>query len=193
MIASLSGIVSRLEQGGLVLQVSGVGFWVNVPTTVLQQVEGVGQPLELFTHLHVRENDLSLYGFLTDDELGLFEMLLGVSGVGPKVALAALSTVSPQALREAVLRDEPGILSRVPGIGNKTARAIIFHLRDKVAALGAETPSLLSDMDAEVIGALTALGFSIVEAQTALQNLPRDEGMDLEERVRQALSYLAPG
>ena len=136
MIASLSGIVSRLEQGGLVLQVSGVGFWVNVPTTVLQQVEGVGQPLELFTHLHVRENDLSLYGFLTDDELGLFEMLLGVSGVGPKVALAALSTVSPQALREAVLRDEPGILSRVPGIGNKTARAIIFHLRDKVAALG---------------------------------------------------------
>jgi len=92
-----------------------------------------------------------------------------------------------------VARDEPDILTRVPGVGPKTARAVIFHLRDRLAALGVEAAPLLSDQDAEVIGALTALGFSIVEAQTALQSLPRDVEMPLEERVRQALSYLAPG
>ena len=171
----------------------GIGFKVYVPTSVLETSKGLGRQVELFTHLHVRENELALYGFLTGEELTLFELLLGVSGVGPKVALAALSTVSPEALRAAVVREEPGILSRVPGIGSKTARAIIFHLRDKMALVGAETAPLLTDRDAEVIDALTTLGFSIVEAQTALQNLPRDEDMELEERVRQALALLAPG
>jgi len=193
VISRLSGIVAAVGQDHLVVQVGGVGFRVHVPTPVLEQVDGVGRPVELVTHLHVRENDLALYGFLTEEELALFELLLGVSGVGPKVALATLSTVSPDALRQAVLREEPGILSRVPGIGPKTARAIIFHLRDRLAAIGVEAAPALSDQDAEVIGALTALGFSIVEAQTALQNLPRDEEMPLEERVRRALAYLAPG
>ncbi len=193
MIARLSGTVAAVGPDHLVVQVGGVGFRVFVPTPVLEQVDGVGRPVELVTHLHVRENELALYGFLTDDELALFELLLGVSGVGPKVALAALSTVSPEALRQAVVREEPGILSRVPGIGPKTARAIIFHLRDKLTLIGAEAAPPLTDQDAEVIGALTALGFSLVEAQTAVQNLPRDEEMSLEERVRRALAYLAPG
>ena len=193
MIAQLSGTVAAVGPDHLVVQVGGVGFRVFVPTPVLEQVDGVGRPVELVTHLHVRENELALYGFLTDDELALFELLLGVSGVGPKVALAALSTVSPEALRQAVVREEPGILSRVPGIGPKTARAIIFHLRDKLTLIGAEAAPPLTDQDAEVIGALTALGFSLVEAQTAVQNLPRDEEMSLEERVRRALAYLAPG
>jgi Holliday junction DNA helicase RuvA len=149
--------------------------------------------VELLTYLHVRENEISLYGFLTEEERSLFELLLGVSGVGPKVALATLSTVSPDALREAVLREEPGILSRVPGIGPKTARAIIFHLKDRLVPTGAEAAPLLTDEDAEVIAALTALGFSLVEAQTALQSLPRDEEITLEERIRRALAYLAPG
>lgn len=193
MIARLNGTVAAVGPDHLVVQVRGVGFRVYVPTPVLERVEGVGRPVELVTHLHVRENALTLYGFLTEDELGLFELLLGVSGVGPKVALATLSTVSPEALREAVVREEAGILSRVPGIGPKTARAIVFHLRDKLTAIGAEAVPLLTDQDAEVISALTALGFSIVEAQTALQNLPRDEDMPIEERVRRALAYLAPG
>jgi Holliday junction DNA helicase RuvA len=176
----------------LVVQVGGLGFRVYVPTTVLDKVDGVGRAVELVTHLHVRENELSLYGFATEDELSLFELLLGVSGVGPKVALATLSTVSPQTLRQAVMREEKGVLSRVPGIGPKTARAIVFHLRDKLAAVSAEEVPLMTDQDAEVISALTALGFSVVEAQAALQNVPRDEDMALEERVRQALAYLAP-
>jgi len=193
VIARLSGTVAAVGPDHLVVQVGGVGFRVYVPTPVLEQVDGVGRPVELLTHLHVRENELRLYGFLTEEERSLFELLLGVSGVGPKVALATLSTVSPDALREAVLREEPGILSRVPGIGPKTARAVIFHLKDRLVAAGAEAPPLLTDEDAEVIAALTALGFSLVEAQTALQHLPRDEEMSLEERVRRALAYLAPG
>jgi Holliday junction DNA helicase RuvA len=177
----------------LVVQVGGVGVRVYVPTSVLERVPGVGRPVELVTHLHVREKELALYGFLTEEEMSLFELLLGVSGVGPKVALAVLSAVSPDALREAVVREEPGVLSRVSGVGPKTARAIIFHVRDKLAIIGAEPVPLLTDQDAEVIGALTALGFSVVEAQAALQSLPREKDMPLEERVRQALTYLAPG
>jgi len=192
MIARLSGAVAAVGEDYLIVQVGGIGFRVCVPTPVLEQVDGVGRPVELVTHLHVRENELALYGFYTEEELALFELLLRVSGVGPKVALATLSSVSPEALREAVVRDEPGILSRVPGIGPKTARAIIFHLRDRLTAVGAEGVPLLTDQDAEAIGALTALGFSVVEAQTALQNLPRDEEVSLEERVRRALAYLAP-
>ncbi len=192
MIDRLSGTVAAVGPGHLVIQVGGVGLRVHVPTPVLEQVQP-GRPVELLTHLHVRENEISLYGFLTEEERSLFELLLGVSGVGPKVALATLSTVSPDALRQAVLREEPGILSRVPGIGPKTARAIIFHLKDRLVPAGAEAAPLLTDEDAEVIAALTALGFSLVEAQTALQNLPRDEEMTLEERIRRALAYLAPG
>jgi Holliday junction DNA helicase RuvA len=193
MIRRLRGVVAAMAPDHLVVQVGGVGFQVRVPTGVLDQVDGVGRPVELVTHLVVRENELSLYGFLSEEELALFELLLGVSGVGPKVALATLGTVSPDALRQAVLREEPGILSRVPGVGPKTARAIIFHLRDRLAVAGTEAAPLLTDRDAEVINALTALGFSVVEAQAALQSLPRGEDLDLEERIRRALSYLAPG
>jgi Holliday junction DNA helicase RuvA len=157
----------------------------------LAQLDDVGQPVELFTHLNVRENELALYGFLTEEELALFRLLLSISGIGPKVALALLGTVSPDALRQAVVQEEPGLLSRVPGIGPKTARAIIFHLKDKLIPTGAAAAPLLGDTDVEVIAALTGLGFSLVEAQAALQSLPRGEDLPVEERVRQALAYFA--
>jgi len=191
MIARLSGTVWSVGEGHVVIRAGGIGFQVYVPSDVLVQLDGVGQPVELFTHLHVRENELALYGFLTEEELALFKLLLSISGVGPKVALALLGTVSPDALRQAVVREEPGLLSRVPGIGPKTARAIIFHLKDRLIPTGAEAAPLLSDADAEVIAALTGLGFSLVEAQAALQSLPRDEDLSVEERVRQALAYFA--
>jgi Holliday junction DNA helicase RuvA len=191
MIARLSGTVWNIGQGLVVVRTGGIGLQVHVPSGVLAQLDGVGQPVELFTHLHVRENELALYGFLTEEELALFKLLLSVSGVGPKTALALLSTVSPDVLRQAVVQEEPALLSRVPGIGPKTARAIIFHLKDKLIPTGAKAVPLLSDADAEVIAALTGLGFSLVEAQTALQSLPRDEDLPVEERVRQALAYFA--
>jgi Holliday junction DNA helicase RuvA len=191
MIARLSGTIWSVGQDQVTVRVGGIGLQVHVPTNVLAQLDGAGQPVDFFTHLHVRENELTLYGFLTEDEMALFRLLLSVSGVGPKVALAMLGAVSPEALRQAVVREEPALLSRVPGIGPKTAKAIIFHLKDKIIPTGMAAAPLLSDADAEVIAALTALGFSLVEAQTALQSLPRDEELPVEERVRRALAYFA--
>lgn len=191
MIARLSGTVWSIGEDHVVIRAGGLGFQVRAPSSVLAQLDGVGQPVELFTHLHVRENDLTLYGFLTEEELALFRLLLSISGVGPKVALALLGTVSPDALRQAVVQEEPGLLSRVPGIGPKTAKAIIFHLKDKIVPTEAARIPLLSDADADVIAALTGLGFSLVEAQAALQSLPRNEELPVEEQVRQALAYFA--
>ncbi|MEE8392521.1 MAG: Holliday junction branch migration protein RuvA [Anaerolineae bacterium] len=191
MISRLSGTVWSVGEDHVVVRVGGIGLTVRAPTGVLAQLDDAGQPVELFTHLHVRENELALFGFLTEEALTLFKLLLSISGVGPKVAIALLGTVSPDALRQAVVQEEPGLLSRVPGIGPKTARAIIFHLKDKIISTGVESAPLLSDTDAEVIAALTGLGFSLVEAQAALQSLPRDDGLPVEERVRQALTYFA--
>ena len=191
MIARLSGTVWNVGSGYVVVRAGGIGFHVHVPSGVLAQLDGAGQPVELFTHLHVRENEMALYGFLTEDELALFKLLLRVSGVGPKTALSLLSTVSPDALRQAVAQEQPALLSHVPGVGPKTAEKIIFHLKGKLIPTGAKAGPLLSDADAEVIAALTGLGFSLVEAQAALQSLPRDADLPVEERVRQALAYFA--
>jgi Holliday junction DNA helicase RuvA len=192
MISRLSGKVWGSGEDHVVIDVGGVGFQVHVPANALAQLDGANQQVELFTHLHVRENELTLYGFLRKEEVALFELLMSVSGVGPKVALALLGTISPDALRQAVVQEEPGLLSRVPGIGSKTAKKIIFHLKDKIIPTGIEAAPMLSDSDAEVIAVLTGLGYSLVEAQAALQSLPQeDEEVSVEERVRQALAYFA--
>ena len=190
MIASLSGTVQKIEPNSLVVHIGGVGLRVSVPRTVLEDVGGVGRRITLHTHLLVREGDLSLFGFESEDDLQLFEVLLGVNGVGPKVALAILGSLSPELLKSAVLREEAAVLQRVPGIGKKTAERIMFHLRDKLDLGGAATTlPLVSDVDADVIDILTGLGFSIIEAQSALQHVPR-EVATIDERVGAALQYL---
>ncbi len=190
MIASLSGRVSAVGKTYLVVDVAGVGFKVCAPTGLLRR-DQLGQTVELHIHLHVRENELSLYGFGSEDELTLFELLLGVERVGPRIALALLSTLSPDALRMAIAQGNEDMLARVPGIGPKTARKISFDLKDKVKAeMGVVAVSALTEADAEVIEALTTLGYSIVEAQAALQSLPAEE-MPLEEKIRLALIYFA--
>jgi len=190
MIASLSGTVQKIESGSLVVLVGSVGVRVFVPRTVLEDVGGVGRRLMLHTHLLVREDSLTLFGFESEDDLQLFEVLLGVNGVGPKVALAILGTLSPELLKSAIVREEAAVLQRVPGIGKKTAERIMFHLRDKLDLGGATTAlPLVSDVDADVIDILTGLGFSIIEAQSALQHVPR-EVATIDERVGAALQYL---
>ncbi len=191
MISRISGVVWEIGDGYVVVRTGGVGLRVEVPSSVLQQVAGVEQPLELFTYFQVRENRMALYGFLTREKRSLFELLLDISGVGPTVSLSLLSTISPDALRQAVLQDEPGLLTRVPGIGTKTAKKIIFNLKDEVIPAEGRATPLLTDADAEVIAALTELGFSLVEAQSALQELPQDGDLPVEERIRKALSALA--
>ena len=190
MIASVSGRINRIGKDHLVVGVGGVGLRVNVPSTVLEDIGGVGRLINLHTHLIVRETELTLYGFEDEEELRLFEMLLNVNGVGPKVGLSILSTLSPEILKGAIMREESAVLQRVPGIGKKTAERIMFQLRDKLD-LTAEVAAMpfVSDEDSDVIDVLTGLGFSIVEAQTALQNIPRDvKGIDA--RVQLALQYL---
>lgn len=190
MIASLTGTVQKIESNSLIIHVGGVGLRVFVPRTVLEDVGGPGRRMTLFTRLQVREDDLSLFGFETEDDLALFEVLLGVNGVGPKVALAILGSLSPELLKSAVMREEAAVLQRVPGIGKKTAERIMFHLRDKLDLGGAtSTLALVSDVDADVIDILTSLGFSIIEAQSALQHVPREVSA-IDERVQAALQFL---
>lgn len=190
MIASLTGRVSAVGKTYLVVDVGGVGFKVYVPAGLLGR-DQLGQTVELQTFLQVRENALSLYGFSSEDELSLFELLLSVERVGPRVSLALLSTLSPEALRTAIAQGSTDVLARVPGIGPKTARKISFDLKDKVKAeMGVAAVPALTDADVEVIAALTSLGYSVAEAQAALQSLP-PETMTLEEKIRLALAYFA--
>ena len=192
MIGSLRGEVIDKEENELLLEVGGVGYAVIAPTTLLDLLD-VGVKTQIFTYLHVREQELTLFGFPDKEELELFKTLLKVQGIGPKVALAILSHMPAETLRQAVAREEVALFARVPGIGPKKAKQIVFQLRDKVAyddIFTAATP--ISDGDSEVIAALTGLGYSIVEAQAALQQLPQDVRNDsLEEKLRVALGSLA--
>ena len=191
MITSLSGSVLKVGRDHLILQVGGVGIQVWVPARVLGQVDAVGRPLTLHTSFQLRENGVSLYGFGSEDDRDLFELLLGVSGIGPRLALSVLSTLSSDVLAGAVAREEPAVLQRVPGVGKKTAERIVFHLRDKLAVeRGPAGLAMLSDVDAEIIAALTSLGYSVVEAQAALQRLPADAPPELDERLRLILTLL---
>ncbi len=191
MIASLAGQIQLIEEAALVVAVGGVGVRVFVPKTAMENV-GVGQTISLHTHLIVREQELSLYGFHTLDDLRLFTTMLSVRGIGAKVGLAILSTLSPELIQTAVMQEEAVILQRVPGIGKKTAERIIFQLRDKIDFTALASAPLVSDVDADVIDVLTALGFSIVEAQTAVQKVPRGVTA-VDERVSLALQQLDMG
>ncbi len=191
MISSVNGSLLKRGKDHLVVNVGGVGLRINTPKTVLENVGDIGRDIFLHTHLIVRETELTLYGFGKEDELELFTILLGVNGVGPKVALAIVSTLSPEMLKSAIIREESAALQRVPGIGKKTAQKIMFELQSKLdlTAESAMSVPLVADSDAEVIDFLTTLGFSIVEAQTALQRVPKDID-SVEEKMQVALQYL---
>jgi Holliday junction DNA helicase RuvA len=192
MIANLKGTVSATGKDFVVIQVGGVGFQVFVPQTVLSGASHPGQGLTLYTHLHVRENELTLYGCESEEELALFRLLLSVSGIGPKVALAILSSLPPDRLQAAIAQEDVTVLARVPGIGPKTAKKLVFSLKDKVEAqlpAGAPVPAL-TEADTDLIAALTTLGYSLAEAQEAIRALPAGP-LSLEEKVRLALTYFA--
>ncbi|MCC7360869.1 MAG: Holliday junction branch migration protein RuvA [Anaerolineales bacterium] len=191
MIASLRGTALVVDPPNLlVVEVGGVGFKVSVPSSVFDALDGVGRPVFLHTYLIVREDALSLFGFPSEDERRLFELLLTVQGVGPRLALAVLSSLSVDVLRQAVSADQPEVLDRVPGVGRKTAEKIVFALKDKLGVeFGLAALSSTADLDTEVLSALTALGYSVVEAQAAVQNIPKGQGASVEDKLRLALQY----
>jgi Holliday junction DNA helicase RuvA len=190
MIASLQGRIAAKGDTYLVLDVGGVGFKVFVPPSLLDGPLPTGQQLGLFTHMHVRENELSLYGFSAADELTLFELLLHVSGIGPKVAMKIVSMMPADALREAIARGDATALTRVPGVGKRIAERVLVDLKDKLAVSRGISYPALTSADAEVISALVSLGYSVSEALAALRSLPQEE-LALEERIRLALQNLA--
>jgi Holliday junction DNA helicase RuvA len=189
MIATLRGEIIQIEDNAFVVEVGGIGLRVFVPAPLRGRMKA-GEGVSLYTHLVVREDALSLYGFESQAERDLFNMLLGVDGVGPKVSLSVLSTLTLDTIQRAVLADESEVLARVPGVGKKTSQKIVLHLHDRLKPADALSKlAALSDKDAEVLAALTALGYSVVEAQTAIQSLPKGAPEDVEERLRLALQY----
>ncbi len=191
MIASIEGSVTQIFDDSLVVNVSGLGFKVYTPASLLKNAE-LHKVMALHTYLVVREDALTLFGFETNEERNMFVMLIGANGVGPRTGLAIMSTLSMEIIRNAVIQEQADVFSRVPGVGKKTAQSIILDLHGKVSKGAVSTIiSGIKDIDGDVISALTSLGYSVVEAQTALQMIPKDAPDDLETRLRLALQYFS--
>jgi Holliday junction DNA helicase RuvA len=189
MIATVRGEITQIEDNALIVEIGGVGMRVFAPAPLRDKLK-TGETALLYTHLIVRENDLSLYGFETMADRMLFATLLGVDGVGPKVALSVLSTLNLDSVQRAVANEDSDLLSTVPGIGKRTAQKIVLYLHDRLKPTGAlQAVATMSDTDSEVLAALTTLGYSVVEGQTALQSLPKTAPDDVEQRLRMALQY----
>jgi Holliday junction DNA helicase RuvA len=191
MIASLKGKLETLGVGAAIVDVGGVGFQVYMPTSTLSTLGATGSEVRLHTHFHLREDNATLYGFATAEELGLFQMLLGVSGLGPRLALAMLSAMDVSQLASAIATANTALLTLVPGIGKKMANRLVLELKDKVAAgwLTAPAAELTADSE-DVLAALTSLGYSAAEATRAVASLPPTAATEpLEEKVKLALGF----
>ena len=191
MLASINGRVADIEADSLVIEVGGLGLRVFMPTQQIARIQS-GQTVAVHTFLVVRETELTLYGFETKEERELFNLLLGVNGVGPRLGLAILSTLNPNAIRRAVVNEQYEVFVSVSGVGKKTAQKIALHLQDRITGVdGLEAVSSMDETDGEVLAALTTLGYSLVEAQAALQMIPKDAPDDVEQRLRLALQYFS--
>jgi holliday junction DNA helicase RuvA len=191
VIALLSGTVAAASLGALVVDVGGVGYEVHVPAGAAQA--GIGQRVTLHTHLAVREDALTLYGFANAEDKALFEALLGVTGVGPKLALAALGALSADGLRRAVVQEDVAALTVIPGVGKKGAQRMILELRERLGAPGEAVPgpaTVPTGARVEVREALAGLGYAPAEVQAALEALPDDADAEPETLLRTALQTL---
>lgn len=200
MIGLLRGVLLQKEPPALLLEAGGVGYEVEAPMTTFYDLPAVGQPVTLYTHLVVREDAHLLYGFTRESQRRLFRGLLKVNGVGPRVALAVLSGLSEQELVRCLSSEDVGRLTKVPGIGRKTAERLIIELRDKVtapaaafevAAGGGAAAAVAADPVDEAVAAMIALGYKPPEAARAVRAVASD-GLESAEIIRRALRALAP-
>ncbi len=186
MITTLRGIIQSLGSDGIVLDVGGVGYHLTMSS---RSLSSVGEPLQeafVYTHMHVREDLMCLYGFIDPEERAFFEILTGITGVGPKVAIAILSAYSSDDLRRAVINKDVALFQSISGIGKKTAERLVLELKDKVGEI--ESPATAAAGDGNYYlarEALVGLGFNFAEAEAALSGA--DEGLGVEEMVRTAL------
>jgi Holliday junction DNA helicase RuvA len=193
MISRLRGKTIAKGSDHLMVDVNGIGLKVRAPTPLLDTVATLGKEVNLYTHLRLAENgreiEAMLFGFGSPEDLALFELLLTVSGVGPKVALSVLSAASADAVRAAIMQGNAQVLTQYQGIGKKTAERIVVELKSKIKSMGADELIAVSATDNEAVAALTALGYSVMEAQRALASVG-DEAQTTEDKVLAALRYL---
>ncbi|MGK2848464.1 MAG: Holliday junction branch migration protein RuvA [Minisyncoccota bacterium] len=187
MIAQIEGKIVGMRGGAIILMVGGIGYRVFVSAYTLGKTAG-RTDVTLYIHTHVREDILALYGFLNEEDLTMFELLISISGIGPKVALSILSIADVKTIRTAIVNKDPSILTRVSGVGKRTAERVIVELQNKVDDIGIEDQaSALAGQDA--LEALTSLGYSVTESREALKSVGL-EITDVSVRIRQALRNL---
>lgn len=206
MIAFVRGLLMGKDEDGVVVEAGQVGLEIRVPLSVLEQLPPVGDEVKLYTYFQVREDGMSLYGFLSQQEKKLFKQLLGVNGVGPKAALGILSALRPEDLRIALISGDAKAIAKAPGVGVKTAQRLILDLKDKMSmdelteswmeangkpAVQAEADSGLVGAAKEAVQALVALGYTNIEASKAVKKVELAEGMTAEDVLRASLKYLA--
>lgn len=189
MISYLEGTVVSSSDKFVVVLVNGVGYKVFLSPSTSDKIQRIGDSVKVFTHLHVREDALDLYGFLDATELELFEMLLTVSGIGPKMALTIISIDRPSVLAGAVAREDTAFLTKISGIGNKMAQKIVLELKEKITRLSFKAENAEVALDADAIDALVAFGWSMREARAALHTVPKDI-TQTELRIKEALKML---
>ena len=190
MIASLHGRLESLGSDWAIVNVGGVGFQVYMPTSTLSILGTIGEEVKLHTHFHLREDNATLYGFASAEEVGLFQTLIGVSGLGPRLALAMLSAMKVEQLSMAIATGSIDLLTVVPGVGKKMANRLVLELKEKIGAAWISVPAAqLAQENTDVLAALTALGYSVTEASRAVASLPPSSDLSLEEKIKLALQY----
>ena len=191
MIVSLHGTLESLGSDLAVINVSGIGFQVYMPTSTLSTMGTIGKEVHLHTCLLFREENTALYGFASTEELELFQTLIGVSGLGPRMALAMLSTLDVAQMTMAIATGSTDLLITIPGIGKKMADRLVLELQDKIGAGLVAAPGVqIAGENTDVLAALTSLGYSVAEAGRAVATLPAASDLNLEDRIKQALQYL---
>ena len=199
MIAYIRGELVLVNPDRIVVEAGGIGYTVNIPLSVAEELPHTGQEVKIYTYFQVREDAMQLYGFLRQDDLDVFRLLLGVNGVGPKAAMGVLSTLSADDLRFAVLSGDEKAIAKAPGLGKKTAQKIILELKDKLnledafeqkSAHAAAAVRPGEGNLSEAAQALTALGYSASEALHAVRNIEGAGEMEVEELIRQALKTI---
>lgn len=191
MIATLEGILEHCGLGSVVIKVGGVGIQVYVPSLTLSRLGVIGDKVSLYTHLYVKEDNISLYGFASSEEVALFKNLISISGIGPRIALALLSKLSAEQLATAIISGNVALIEQVPGIGKKMANRLVVELRDKLEREWKEAALPLAPEDSDAIAALTSLGYSLREVIQVVSSIPNSSELSLEEKVKTALQELA--
>ncbi len=204
VISYIRGPLVEMDEDMIVVEAGSVGYNIRVPLSLLESLPGIGEEVRIYTYLQIREDAVSLFGFLSRQDLKMFRQLLGVSGIGPKGALGILSAMRPEDLRLAIISGDTKAISRAPGIGTKTAQRVILDLKDRISPEELMSPSLSGKADGdareksglgnagkEAVDALVALGYSAMEATRAVRQVEITDGMTGDQVLKASLRHLA--